>query len=66
MLLKRFPENNALLVLCLALLLVACGDDGSRRLTDKSDAGSQLPLEAFEPLVADLIKFRNLYLEASA
>ncbi len=32
----------------------------------KSDAGSQLPLEAFEPLVKDLIKFRNLYLEAEA
>jgi len=32
----------------------------------KSDAGSQLPLEAFEPLVTELIKFRNLYLEASA
>lgn len=31
----------------------------------KSDAGSQLPLEAFEPLVAELIKFRNLYLEAN-
>jgi 2-dehydro-3-deoxyphosphooctonate aldolase (KDO 8-P synthase) len=30
----------------------------------KSDAGSQLPLEAFSPLVAELIKFRNLYLEA--
>jgi 2-dehydro-3-deoxyphosphooctonate aldolase (KDO 8-P synthase) len=32
----------------------------------KSDAGSQLPLEAFEPLVARLIKFRNLYLEEVA
>jgi len=32
----------------------------------KSDAGSQLPLDAFEPLVAELIKFRNLYLEANA
>jgi 2-dehydro-3-deoxyphosphooctonate aldolase (KDO 8-P synthase) len=32
----------------------------------KSDAGSQLPLEAFEPLVAGLIKFRNLYLEEDA
>ncbi len=31
----------------------------------KSDAGSQLPLEAFEPLVTELIKFRNLYLEAN-
>ena len=31
----------------------------------KSDAGSQLPLEAFEPLVAELIKFRNLYREAN-
>ncbi len=31
----------------------------------KSDAGSQLPLEAFEPLVAELIKFRNLYQEAN-
>ena len=31
----------------------------------KSDAGSQLPLEAFEPLVAELIEFRNLYLEAN-
>ncbi|MEN8005695.1 MAG: 3-deoxy-8-phosphooctulonate synthase [Candidatus Krumholzibacteriota bacterium] len=31
----------------------------------KSDAGSQLPLEAFEPLVAELIKYRNLYLEAN-
>lgn len=32
----------------------------------KSDAGSQLPLEAFEPLVAELVKFRKLYLEANA
>ena len=32
----------------------------------KSDAGSQLPLEAFEPLVAELVKFRNLFLEANA
>ncbi|MBD3869709.1 MAG: 3-deoxy-8-phosphooctulonate synthase [Acidobacteria bacterium] len=31
----------------------------------KSDAGSQLPLEAFEPLVTEMIKFRNLYLEAN-
>ena len=31
-----------------------------------SDAGSQLPLEAFEPLVAELVKFRNLFLEANA
>ena len=31
-----------------------------------SDAGSQLPLDVFEPLVAELIKFRNLYLEANA
>jgi 2-dehydro-3-deoxyphosphooctonate aldolase (KDO 8-P synthase) len=30
----------------------------------KSDAGSQLPLESFEPLVKDLIEFRNLFLEA--
>lgn len=30
-----------------------------------SDAGSQLPLEAFEPLVRELIGFRNLYLEAN-
>ena len=30
----------------------------------KSDAGSQLPLSAFEPLVADLIRYRNLYLES--
>jgi len=29
----------------------------------RSDAGSQLPLEAFEPLVAELIRYRNLYLE---
>ncbi len=32
----------------------------------KSDAGSQLPLAAFEPLVADLIRYRNLYLEGEA
>ncbi len=32
----------------------------------KSDAGSQLPLSAFEPLVAELIRYRNLYLEANA
>jgi len=32
----------------------------------KSDAGSQLPLETFEPLVAELVKFRNLFLEANA
>lgn len=32
----------------------------------RSDAGSQLPLEAFEPLVAELIRFRNLYLEGNA
>lgn len=32
----------------------------------RSDAGSQLPLEAFEPLVAELVKFRNLYLEGNA
>lgn len=29
----------------------------------KSDAGSQLPLTAFEPLVAELIRYRNLFLE---
>lgn len=29
-----------------------------------SDAGSQLPLTAFEPLVAELIRYRNLFLEA--
>ncbi len=31
-----------------------------------SDAGSQLPLSAFEPLVADLIRYRNLFLESEA
>jgi len=30
----------------------------------KSDAGSQLPLTEFEPLVADLIRYRNLWLES--
>ncbi len=29
----------------------------------KSDAGSQMPLSAFEPLVAELIRYRNLFLE---
>ncbi len=32
----------------------------------KSDAGSQLPLTAFEPLVSNLIRYRNLYLEGEA
>ena len=32
----------------------------------KSDAGSQLPLAAFEPLVANLIRYRNLFLESEA
>jgi 3-deoxy-D-manno-octulosonic acid (KDO) 8-phosphate synthase len=31
----------------------------------RSDAGSQLPLAAFEPLVTELVKFRNLYLEGN-
>jgi len=31
-----------------------------------SDAGSQLPLSAAEPLLAELVKFRNLFLEANA
>lgn len=29
----------------------------------RSDAGSQMPLAAFEPLVAELIRFRELFLE---
>lgn len=32
----------------------------------RSDAGSQLPLAAAEALLSELIKFRNLYLEANA
>ena len=32
----------------------------------KSDAGSQLPLSDFEPLVANLIRYRNLFLEGEA
>jgi len=32
----------------------------------RSDAGSQLPLTAFEPLVSDLIRYRNLFLEGEA
>lgn len=32
----------------------------------KSDAGSQLPLSAFEPLVADLIRYRHLFLEGES
>jgi 2-dehydro-3-deoxyphosphooctonate aldolase (KDO 8-P synthase) len=32
----------------------------------KSDAGSQLPLEAFEPLVTNLIRYRNLFLEGES
>lgn len=32
----------------------------------KSDAGSQLPLEAFEPLVGELRRFRELFNEVSA
>lgn len=32
----------------------------------KSDAGSQLPLSAFEPLVADLIRYRQLFLEGES
>ena len=31
----------------------------------RSDAGSQLPLAAFEPLLKELVKFRNLYLEGN-
>ena len=31
----------------------------------KSDAGSQLPLEAFAPLLANLVRHRNLYLEGN-
>ena len=32
----------------------------------KSDAGSQLPLEAFRPLVESLARYRNLFLEENA
>jgi len=32
----------------------------------KSDAGSQLPMESFEPLLTDLIKFRQLHNEVTA
>ena len=32
----------------------------------RSDAGSQLPLEAFEPLVSNLIRYRDLFLEGEA
>ncbi len=31
-----------------------------------SDAGSQMPLSAFEPLVAELVRYRNLFLEGDA
>ena len=31
-----------------------------------SDAGSQLPLEAFAPLLADLVRYRDLFREAEA
>lgn len=32
----------------------------------KSDAGSQMPLAAFEPLVAELIRYRELFLEGES
>ena len=32
----------------------------------KSDAGSQLPIETFAPLLAELVRFRELYLEVQS